>query len=425
LNNSEKINETCGKFSCSLRSVCLGQCDVTSFSFLTRKEFRPCYGKLSVLASVFASVPTLALTATATLQKKEEIVQSLGLIDPVSVEINPDRANIFFAACSRPNQGDTKLEPILGPLADELIEKRNNFPLTLIYGNLATIAECYVYFSNRMGPLQYEPIGAAPIGKNRMFTQFHAQYPDHERERIVLELVEGKSKLRLMFVTVAFGLGVDVRDIRRIIHIGVPYTLEEYFQEAGRCGRDGLPGNATIYFNSFDISTAKRSLSQAMRDYVKSDKCKREMILSYFGYKPPTRKGPDHLCCDFHKSQCQCDDCVLASAAQSLELKETTQYQSSATPQFDEPTTVLNAEQKAELRDELIEFRQSLHGSGKTCLGSISLASGFGMSLVDLIVAHANELTSVKKIMEQLPIFDEQHALRIFEIVQKHLNPQV
>ena len=72
-------------------------------------------------------------------------------------------------------------------------------------------------------------------------------------------------------------------------------TLELYFQDAGRCGRDGLPGNTTIYLNSFDISTAKRSLSQAMRDYVKSDKCKREVILSYFGYKPPTWKGPDHL----------------------------------------------------------------------------------------------------------------------------------
>ena len=96
MNNSEKINETHRKFSCSLISVCLGQGDVTSFSFLSRLEFRPCYGKLSVLASVFGCVPTLALIATATLQKKEEIVQSLGPIDPVSVEINPDRPNIFL-----------------------------------------------------------------------------------------------------------------------------------------------------------------------------------------------------------------------------------------------------------------------------------------------------------------------------------------
>ena len=233
---------------------------------------------------MFASVPTIALTATATLQKREEIVQSLGLIDPVSVEINPHRPNIFFAACSRPNQEDTKLEPILGPLGDELIEKRNNFPLTLISGNLATIAECFVYFSNRMGPLQYEPIGAAPIAKNRMFTQFHAQYSDHERERIVLELVEGKSKLRLMFVTVAF-----VRDIRRIVHIGV------IFSRRWKVWQRWAPRKYNYLPHSFDISTAKRSLSQAMRDYVKSDKCKREVILSYFGYKPPTWKGPDHL----------------------------------------------------------------------------------------------------------------------------------
>ena len=112
---------------------------------------------------MFSSVPILALTASATLQKNEEIAQSLGLIDPLSFEINPDHPNIFFAARSRPNQGDTKLEPILGPLADELIEKRSNFPLTLIYGNLATVAECFVYFSNRMGPLQCEPIGAVHL----------------------------------------------------------------------------------------------------------------------------------------------------------------------------------------------------------------------------------------------------------------------
>ena len=396
------------------------------FSHLfTRKEFRPCYGKLGLLASVFSSIPSLALTATATLQKKEEIVQSLGLLDPSSVEINPDRPNIFFAACSRPNQGDTKLEAILGPLADELIEKRSTFPLTLIYGNLATVAECFIYFSKRMGPLQYEPIGAAPIAKNRMFSQFHAQYPDYERERIVLELVEGKSKLRLLFVTVAFGLGVDVRDIRRIIHVGVPYTLEEYFQEAGRCGRDGLQANATIYYNSFDISTAKKNMSQSMRDYVKSAKCKRQMILSYFGYKPPTRKGPDHLCCNFHQKHCQCEDCLLASAAQTLELQETTQQQSTSL-QIEElraPYNNLNTEQEAKLREDLIEFRQSLHGSGKTCLGSISLASGFSMSLVDSVVLHANELTSVREIQEQLPIFDEQHAVAIFTIVQKHLTP--
>lgn len=145
----------------------------------------------------------------------------------------------IVAACTRPNQGDTKVEASLSPIGDELIGKDSNFPLTLIYGNLSRIAECFVHFSNILGPLQHEPKGAVPVAKNRMFSQLHAQCSDHERESTVLELVEGKSKLWLFFVTVAFGLYVDVSNIRRVIHIGVPYTLELYIQGAGRCDRDG------------------------------------------------------------------------------------------------------------------------------------------------------------------------------------------
>lgn len=107
----------------------------------------------------------------------------------------------------------------MSPIGDELIEKDSNFPLTLIYGNLSRIAEWFVHFSNILGPLQHEPKGAVPVDKNRMFSQLHAQCSDHERESTVLELVEGKSKLRLFFVTVAFGLYVDVSNITRVIHI--------------------------------------------------------------------------------------------------------------------------------------------------------------------------------------------------------------
>lgn len=68
-----------------------------------------------------------------------------------------------------------------------------------------------------------------------MFTQFHALYPEHEREYIVRELVAGTSKERQLFVTTAFGIGIDVPDIRHVIHIGVPHIMDEYFREAGPC----------------------------------------------------------------------------------------------------------------------------------------------------------------------------------------------
>ena len=85
----------------------------------------------------------MALTATATADTKAEIVNSVGLLNPALVEVNPDRPNIFLAGYPRPKRGDDKLESILNPIITELEEKRHNFPLTLIYGNLETISECF------------------------------------------------------------------------------------------------------------------------------------------------------------------------------------------------------------------------------------------------------------------------------------------
>jgi hypothetical protein len=150
-----------------------------------------------MLASLFPSIPMIALTATATKQTKVVIATSLGMHDPAIIESNPDRANIFYQSFRRPDSGEDKLHGLLDPLIQELKMKRLDFSLTIIYGTLTTISDCYLRASHLMGPLQYEPLGTSPVAKNRMFTQFHAQYPKHEREWIVKELVAGTSKLRL------------------------------------------------------------------------------------------------------------------------------------------------------------------------------------------------------------------------------------
>lgn len=259
------------------------------------------------------------------------------------------------------------------------------------------------------------------LQKNRLFTQFHAQYPEYERERIVKELVAGSSKLRLLFVTVAFGIGVDVNNIRRVIHIGVPHSIEEFYQEAGRCGRDGLPASSIVYFNSYDISTS-RHISHHMEEFVTSNMCKREKILSYFGHTVPVRTPPHHLCCDFHEQRCCCDDCLLSSASSMFE-RNTIADNDKSTPtcgseaSTDTHTTALSSEQKTNLIEHLMNYRHSLHGSGKSCVGSVSLCTGFSMGLIDLVVEHASELSSIEEVKSKLPIFDSNHAVVIFEIL--------
>ena len=176
------------------------------------------YSKLGSLASVFQKIPLLGLTATATSTTHRTIMESLGMIDPMVIHVNPYRKNIYFSSSRRGNHGDDKLANILTPLVTDLCYQRLDFPLTIIYGTLERISSCYEYFSSHLQEEQNEPVGAPKLAQYRLFTQFQAQYPQHERQRIVDELVQGKSKLRIILATVAFGIGLDI-NIRQVIHV--------------------------------------------------------------------------------------------------------------------------------------------------------------------------------------------------------------
>ena len=144
------------------------------------------------------------------------------------------------------------------------MQEREEFPFTVIFGSLETISSCDSFFSHSMGNDQYAPKGALHKAENGLFTQFHALYPLKEKVRIIDDHIKGTSELRLLDF------------IRQVIHIGVPYKIEEYFQEAGRAGKDGFPSKAQVFYNAYDVSKARKQLSPIMREYVcESDKCKR------------------------------------------------------------------------------------------------------------------------------------------------------
>ena len=87
-----------------------------------------------------------------------------------------------------------------------------------------------------------------------MFAQFHAPQTKAMKEQILKELASPTSKVRVIFATVAMGMGVDIPSIRNVIHVGPPRTVCEYFQETGRAGRDGKLATATLYYNNMDIA---------------------------------------------------------------------------------------------------------------------------------------------------------------------------
>jgi superfamily II DNA helicase RecQ len=132
------------------------------------------------------------------------------------------------------------------------------------------------------------------------------------KEEILEQLSLQTSKIRVVLATVAFGMGVDIRSIRQVIHIGPPRTIREYFQETGRAGRDGESSKAILYYNNRDIAKNKPGLQDEIRMYCNSkDQCLRTLLLKFLDIKQPLSLSPGHLCCGVCKSVCLCTECSL------------------------------------------------------------------------------------------------------------------
>lgn len=194
----------------------------------------------------------------------------------------------------RPPSQETKdhLDNILGELADQLMTEKKDFPLTLMYTDTETISYAYRFLEKRMGTVQY--VGE-DIPENRLFGQYHSEYTEAMKKFIVTEIVKKYSTLRLLFSTVALGMGLDAKYIRHVIHYKPPTSLSKYFQETGRAGRDQQPATATLYYNNTDVRSNRPGITKDMITYCKTEStCLRKVMLSHFGFEDSVE---NEACC--------------------------------------------------------------------------------------------------------------------------------
>ncbi len=254
-------------------------------------DFRPDYRLLRPLLDHFADVPRLALTATADKHTRDDILVQLGIEQDGLIIAGFDRPNIRYSIS--PRKGLTRqitglVERLPGP--------------GIIYAQTRNATEKMADQIARTG---------------RSARAYHAGLPPEVRQRNQADFVASEDMV--MVATIAFGMGIDKPDVRFVAHAGLPKSIEAYYQETGRAGRDGDPAEAHMFWGAEDFAKARQRLTEVDEQRLNSERtrlsalgglveaagCRRAILLKHFGEEPPQSCG-------------NCDNCLNAPITRNV-----------------------------------------------------------------------------------------------------------
>ena len=257
-------------------------------------DFRPEYTQIDRLRERL-EVPTIALTATATPRVIEEMVNHLHLDEPVIIRGDFSRPNLSFSV--QPHRTDSaRLEALTHLLAERGFRARSAGRSIIYCATRKKVEQVHQHLKGQGFPAGY----------------YHAGRK--ESDRTAAHKAYETNRTPVLVATNAFGMGIDNPDVRLIVHAQTPGSLEAYYQEAGRAGRDGAPADCVLFFGVQDLVTQRRISSgsrskavaarkaaslEAMESYARSESCRQQIISEYFtGQSASMACGTCDVCTD-------------------------------------------------------------------------------------------------------------------------------
>ena len=248
-------------------------------------DFRPDYMEIFSVRKLFPKATMIALTATATEQVKRDIIKNLGLKKPEIFTTSFDRKNIFLEVQPK-KSGESQV-------IDFLKNHKNESGI--------------IYCTSRR---QVDELFVSLKKKGYSVLNYHAGLPDDVRGEHQQLFIE--DKVKIIVATVAFGMGIDKPNVRFVINFDLPKSIEEYYQEIGRAGRDGQPAWALLLYTYADVHkiryfftdmadpTKAEMKLKSMVNFASGNTCRRKALLNYFGekYEAGTGESDGSWCCD-------------------------------------------------------------------------------------------------------------------------------